>query len=203
MTTLNFEKFYQDYLDLLAAYSLASSTMYVDQNTIAPKKGAFNANKAMSILAGQAFAIQNNPETIRRIREYAETLEEGTPEKQELDLRLRSIAENENVPAEVFTRSVKNRGDSETVWHKAKAENDYASFRPYLEQVMNDTLELAAYIPGYEKGKEYDIMLDQYERGTDQEFYDQFFDTVKKELIPLIRKVRAAKQIDTSRLKSV
>ncbi len=117
MSKLNFADFYQEYLDLLGAYQLALSTMYVDQNTIAPKKGAFNANKAMSILSSQAFAIENNPETIAKIREYASTLEDGSLEKQEITIRLEEIADSENIPADVYRRFVQTRNDSETIWH--------------------------------------------------------------------------------------
>lgn len=198
MTKLQFEDFYQDYLDLLAAYQLAGSTMYVDQNTIAPKKGAFNANKAMSILASQAFEIQNNPETIAKIREYRDRLEDGSLEKQEIDMRLEEIADSENIPADVYRRFVNTRNNSETIWHQAKEESDYSKFRNILEDVMNQQVDLVSYSPKFKGDNTYDILLDLYEKGTNQEFYDNFFETIKEELIPLIHKVSEAEQIDTS-----
>lgn len=198
MSKLNFADFYQEYLDLLGAYQLALSTMYVDQNTIAPKKGAFNANKAMSILSSQAFAIENNPETIAKIREYASTLEDGSLEKQEITIRLEEIADSENIPADVYRRFVQTRNDSETIWHRAKENNDYSEFRNILEDLMNQQIDLLKYSPRFHQDNAYDVLLDTYEKGTDQKFYDEFFSVIKKELIPLIHQVQNAKQIDTT-----
>ena len=50
---LQFEPFYQEYLDVLAAYDLASATMYTDQWTVAPKGGIPNSRlPATAIRAG-------------------------------------------------------------------------------------------------------------------------------------------------------
>ncbi len=198
MSKVNFEEFYQEYLDTLAAYRLALSTMYVDQNTVAPKKGAFSTNKAMSVLSGQMFAIETSPETIAKIRDYEKRLPEGSLEKQEVDMRLENIADNENIPSDVYRKFVQTRGDSETIWHQAKEESDYSKFRPILEDLMNQQIEIVKYSPKFTGDNVYDVLLDTYEKGTNQEFYDEFFSVIKEDLIPLIQKVRAAEQIDTS-----
>jgi carboxypeptidase Taq len=186
---LSFAPFYQEYLDKLAAYTLVSSIVYTDQSTIAPKKGLPYSNKMMSILAKESFKISNDPETIAKIKEYAKTLEEGSLEKKEVDLRLEELAATENVPADVYASFVKARADSEMIWHEAKEKNDYELFKPYLKDVMDKTLEMMKYSPKYTGDNAYDVMLDQYEKGMSQEFFDAFFDEIKKELVPFIAKL--------------
>lgn len=78
---LKFEPFYQEYERTLDAFSLAFSTIYFEQMTIAPKKGIPYSNEMLSRLSKQAFIIENDPETIQKIKEYAKTLPEGSLEK--------------------------------------------------------------------------------------------------------------------------
>lgn len=195
---LQFDDFYRQHLDLLDAYQLAMSTMYVDQNTIAPKKGAMHTNKAMSILGSQAFAIENNPETIARIREYAETLPEGSLEKKEVSKRLKEIAKTENIPADVYEKYMLTQHNSETTWHEAKEKSDYSLFKDSLKDLMEQRINLVKYDPEFNGENTYDLLLEQYEEGTNQALYDEFFETIKKELIPVIEKVNAARPIDTA-----
>ena len=197
---LKFEPFYQDYLNTLFAYNNAISTMYNDQNTVAPKDGALIANEAMAILQREAFKIGRNPETIAKIKEYEKQLPEGSLEKKEVQLRLKELADDEAIPVDFYMQMNKDRLDAGTYWHEAKEKSDYSIFRPYLEKTVNNTLKAMTYSPRYEPGKEYDFMLEQFEPGMNQKEYDAFFEVIKKELPELIEKVKAAKQIDDSPL---
>lgn len=196
---LQFEKFYQDYLDKLAAYDLAATTIYQDQQTIAPKKGVPYSNEVLSILAKEQFDIANDPKTIEKLKEYQSRLEEGTLEKKELDMRLKDLADTQNIPSDVYAAYVKSKADGEMMWRQAKQTNDYELFKPYLKDLMEKTLELLPYSANYEKGKEYDLLLDQYEAGMNQEKYDAFFDVIKEELVPFLKKIdESGKKIDLS-----
>lgn len=195
---LNFEPFYQDFLDTQAAFNLAGSTIYVDQNTIAPKKGAANANKAMGILSQIAFEKANDPALIQAIEEYYERMEDGTPEKEEVRLRLENIAKTKNIPADVYGDFVQTRANSETLWHEAKEASDYGMFKDTLQDVMSKQVALRKYDPRFTGDNAYELCLDDYEKGMDSAQYDAFFDVIKEELVPLIHKVAAAEQIDTS-----
>ena len=57
---LKFEPFYQEYERTLDAFSLAFSTIYFEQMTIAPKKGIPYSNEMLSRLSKQAFIIQKD-----------------------------------------------------------------------------------------------------------------------------------------------
>ncbi len=195
---LEFAPFYQELIDQLAAYQLATSTIYTDMYTIAPKKGAPRAGEAMAVLSQAAFELEHDPETIAKIEEYAKTLPEGSLEKKEISYRLENLEDTKNIPSEFVLACAKDQSESETLWHEAKEKSDYAMFRPLLEKVINNAIKTATYSPRYNGENAYDLLLDSYEKGMDQEQYDAFFDVVKEELIPLIAKVNAAKPIDTT-----
>lgn len=195
---LHFDPFYQQLLDELAAYNLALSTIYSDQLTIAPKKGAMRANEAMAFLSGMAFKLENDPETVAKIEAYAASLPHDSLEKKELDLRLRSLEDTKSVPAALYQKSVQERANAETAWHEAKEKSDYELFKPHLKNVVNNSLKLETYSPRFNGSNSYDLLLDKFEPGMDAAQYDAFFEVLKSELIPLIEKVRQAKQIDNS-----
>lgn len=197
---LNFEPFYQNLIDTLAAYHLAYSTMATDQVTIAPKKGAPRVNQALALLARASFEIENNPETIEKIRDYATRLPEGSLERKEVELRLRNIDDSAAIPADFYQELIQTRADSGTAWHEAKEKSDYKLFQPHLENVIAKTLKAQTYSSRYTGDNAYDLALDLYEPGLDQKQYDEFFEVIKEDLIPFIAKVQKAQQIDITKM---
>ena len=166
---LKFEPFYQEYERTLDAFSLAFSTIYFEQMTIAPKKGIPYSNEMLSRLSKQAFIIENDPETIQKIKEYAKTLPEGSLEKKEVDYRLEALAQSENIPSDVYANYVKVKADSELAWHEAKEADNYEHFKPHLQAIMKETLHLLEYDPKFNGNNAYDVLLDRYEKGMTQE----------------------------------
>ncbi|TGY67357.1 carboxypeptidase M32 [Dubosiella muris] len=198
---LQFEPFYEEYLKKLAAYNLASATMYTDQWTVAPSAGIPHANEMMAILAQELFQIENDPAMIEKIEAYHKTLPEGSLEQKEVKMRLDDLGHTRNVPADVYRDFVKARNDAGYYWHQAKEKNDYALFKPYLVDLMNKSIEYMKYSPKYTGDNLYDVFLDAYEPGMNEEKYDAFFDVVKTELVPFIAKLRAeGRTIDDSML---
>ncbi len=195
---LTFEPFYQQLLDELAAYSLALTTIYSDQLTVAPKKGAARANEALAFLSGMAFKLENDPEMVKKIEAYAASLPKNSLEKKELDLRLRALEDTKSIPADVYQKAVQEQANAETAWHEAKEKSDYELFKPHLKNVVNNSLLLERYSPRFTGDNSYDLLLDKFEPGMDTAQYDAFFEVLKEELLPFIEQVRQATPIDTS-----
>ena len=82
-------------------------------------------------------------------------------------------------------------------WADARQNSDYQAFLPYLRH----NLELKQqYIECFaDSGKSpYDILLDDYQEDARSEDITAVFAQLKEELIPLIREVATAEQVDTS-----
>ena len=96
-----------------------------------------------------------------------------------------------DVPAEeqaAFTRLTTEAND---VWRRAKAANDWASFEPYLDRIV-EAMRHMAQAKNAEKDP-YDVWLDEFEHGTSRAFYDPFFAQVKDCVVPLLADCMASR----------
>ena len=79
---------------------------------------------------------------------------------------------------------------ADTAWHKAKRENSWELFAPYLKQVIESMKEIA-----HERNAVVDpfsLWCDEYEPGSSKESLDEFFGELKKGIIPLLKPIYEA-----------
>lgn len=191
--------FFEEYKNRVNAYQLATSVLYLDQATIAPKRGSTYANKMMSILFGEQFEYATNPDNITKL----ELLEkqEGLSDKQkkELHLLLKNLEADRYVPKDVYVAFEKAVADSESIWQEAKHADNYEMFMPYLRDVIEKNKQVVSY--SKKEKSTYDFLLDKFQEGYNIEKYDAFFHKIKEELVPFIKKLQnEAKQIDDAKL---
>lgn len=93
------------------------------------------------------------------------------------------------IPKDFYNDYCIQKNISKKAWAKAKKENDYKIFKPYLIKNINMTKELYKYI--YPNSNNlYDDMLNDYERGVKQKDIDPLFMELKKEIIPIVRNLK-------------
>lgn len=103
----------------------------------------------------------------------------------------RNYADARKLPAEYVARSSAVSGQAREAWVRARAENDFEHFRPWLEQVVELCQEMADYY-GYEDER-YDALLDKYETNMKTAEVRAIFDALKAELIPLREAIDAGR----------
>ena len=191
--------FFEEYKNRVNAYQLATSCVYLDQATIAPKRGSAYANKMMSILFGEQFEYATNPDNITKLELLAKQEDLTDKQKKELTLLLKNLENDRYVPKELYVAFEKAIADSEFAWQEAKHANNYEMFLPHLKDVIEKHKQVVSYS---KKDKStYDFMLDKYQDGYNMEKYDAFFKRIKEDLVPFIKKLQSeAKQIDDSLL---
>lgn len=179
------------------AYHLALSTMSFDMATIAPKDGSDYRIKMMSILEGEYLKYSTDPESIKKIEAMAEMeLDELTAKA--VQQHLKRLQEIRMIPSEVYMAYQELIGQSNVLWEACKASSDWDRYKKMLADVVIATRE---YTDTYRGDLScYDALLDRNEPGMNIEKYDAFFKNIKDRLLPFIKKVQAAKQIDTSLL---
>ena len=188
-------------LDLLEqkmyAFNAASSALYLDGTTVAPRDTAEGRGVALSVLAGESHRLFTDPAV-------GELLEELWARREELDQRQtrrvellrRSRSQLERIPAEEYMAYAALTNEAGDVWHRAKETDDFELFRPLLEQLVAYNIKFAGY---YDSSKApYDALLNEYERGMTTEFLDGFFAAVREKLVPLIRAIGEKEQPDDS-----
>ena len=104
------------------------------------------------------------------------------------------------IPEDLVGQLAKQRAISVEVWKKAKASNDWRMFMPELQKML-DLSRKRSEIIGEVRGIPilYDSMLDEFERGITSARTSQLFGTLRKRLVPLVKKCAdASREVDTS-----
>ena len=185
------------YQQTKAAYDHAMGVLYLDATTVAPGEVWEGLGKTMEILSGITYKL----ETDEQIGQWLACLD---AHREELDpVRLRQMEvirknyqQTRKFPQEEYVEFTVLQSEAQNVWQKAKNEDDFSSFAPYLEKLVNFTRKFAGYynpdLPAY------DALLNEYEEGMTTETLDAFFSCLRETIVPLIKKIRDAEQIDDS-----
>ncbi|MEG0470282.1 MAG: carboxypeptidase M32, partial [Longicatena sp.] len=180
---------FKEYKEKSNAYNLALNTLYFDIATIAPKDGLSYRNRMLSILSGEAFSHDTSSENVALIEEMARNKENSKELQKELDLLLRDLSDIRVLPKEVYISFTQLKADSQNAWEKAKEANDYQIFKPYLIQIIEKQKEILTYVN--KTCSDYDYLLDRYQEGLDIKTYDKFFNKIKEELLPFIKRIQS------------
>ncbi len=179
----------------------AMSVIYLDSVTCAPSGTAAYRAHTLGTLSALEYDITTAPEVraaIAWLCDHPEELDETRRrEIAQYDRENKYIA---SIPKDEYSAYSELIANAEAVWHKAKQENDFASFEPYLEEIFRCNRRFAGYYCPEKPA--YDVLLDRYERGLTMEKADGFFASLRAEIVPLLAKVMAAPQVDDSFLKA-
>ena len=190
----NYIKTYEAYRKKIIAYRYFGWLMSWDQETEAPEKSIEYRTKQFQVMAEEMYQIESSPEYIEAIDYLYEHLSElqDADLKVEIkrvykDLRLiKLVPKDELIAHQVLTSQASH------IWAKAKNENNFELYAPTLEKIVDFKKKQVKYLETDEL-KGYDILLDEFEEGFTSKEYDQFFNTLKEELVPFVKEVTAQK----------
>ena len=181
----------------LYAYQAASSSLYLDGTTVAPKDTAEGRGVALGILAGERHKLFSAPE-VGELLDFlwARKDELEHPVRRQVEELRRSYAQLTRIPADEYMEYAMLTNEASDVWHRAKEKSDFELFRPVLEKLVAFNIKFAGY---YDSTKApYDALLNEYERGVDMKYLDGFFATLRERIVPLIHAIGEKEQIDDS-----
>lgn len=173
-----------------------NSQVYLDSVTAAPSDTSEGRGIALEYLSGLEYEAFASEETGALLRELVSRKDELTEQQyRQAEFLLRSYEDTACIPADEYIAWAVLLNDSEAVWHKAKVENDFASFAPYLEKIVETSIAFTNYWdPKHEKDP-YDVLLNRYEYGLTMEKLDAYFSALKRSIVPLLSDiVRNGKQ---------
>ncbi len=171
------------------AYNFATGLMYIDGATMAPSQAAGPRGEALSVLAEEGQRMFTADEVGRLLHSLNDVRDELDPQTaREVELLLKDWEKDRRIPLAEYAEYAALLNESDSVWHSAKANNDYDSFAPYLEKVVASAKKMALYqSPDQDP---YETMLDDSEEGFTSDVLDGFFTTIREKLVPLIQRVR-------------
>lgn len=161
-----------------------------DRETLAPRISAEARAAEIGTLSEMSYELTTSPEYLEAIEvlfahreELSAVLAHEVTELKKQGDRLARIPQDKYVAySELSARAF-------PVYVDAKRGNNWAAFAPMLEQILAFQKEYSQIADPDLVG--YDLLLDEYEPEYGQKEYDEFFDLIKRELVPLVAKIRA------------
>ncbi|MGF1448456.1 MAG: carboxypeptidase M32 [Opitutales bacterium] len=102
------------------------------------------------------------------------------------------------LPGEFIKRRALAQSNAFHAWKTAREANDFATFAPHLERLLDLAREEAAYC-GFADARAYDYWLDRHDPGVDTAFVTQVFDALRAELVPLAETILEAARGDADK----
>lgn len=192
----------QMYLDKQAALGAALTLLEWDNETLAPEKAMDNTARCVGILSEELYRCLVNEEVPGLLKKLGQA--EDLTEIQAAVVRVLSkeLAKIERISAKEQREFSELLSKSGMMWQKAKAEDDFALFAPYLEQVVAAIRKHNRYQlegdNGDGTGSLYDVSLNEYEEGFGRKELDTFFAELKETIVPLLGRIQSSqKKMDT------
>ena len=181
----------------LAAYNHAIGVVYLDASTAAPKGTWEGRGRTMATLSEITYNLETSPEVGKMLTYLEAHMEELTElQKRQVEVLRKSYDQTNKVPAQEYIEYSVLQNDAQAAWEKAKNENDFSAFAPYLEKIVAFNRKFAGYYNP--EMAPYDALLNQYEEGMNTKTLDAFFAKLRQSLVPLIAKIQKVPQIDDS-----
>ena len=182
----------------LRVYQHAAGIMHYDMETVMPKGAGPMVGETLGALSEVSYRLQTDPGFLE---DTAAILSKPNQVDAITLLEAKKISEGREriacIPVEEYVECRIAETAASNAWHAAKVNNDFASFLPHLEKLVEYTKRFALY---YKPDQPvYDTLLDGYEKGLNTKTLDRFFAQVRSRLVPVIEKINAnGYQPDTS-----
>lgn len=184
---------YEKHREKIRAYGYAMWMIGWDSSTEAPKGCFEQRGRYLGVLSEESYKLQTSDEYIDIVNnlfnnkeKLDEVLRHEIVNMKEENDKIRKIPMKEYIDFQVLL------SDSQNIWAEAKNKSDFNIFKPCLEKIV---IYLKKYIKYLETDelKGYNVMLNDFEKGFTVKEYDNFFDVLKKELVPFVKKVTQIK----------
>ncbi len=174
------------------AYQLVLNIASWDSNTEAPKNAIPYRAEMLSIISGESFSLATSKayqEAVYGLFKEKDQLNEQS--RKEIERAKRGLDKIVKIPKDEYVEYAKLVNMSQRVWEDAKENDDFESFKPYLNKIIEAQKRMIRY-RGHEENA-YNVLLDDFEEGMSKELYDAFFDVIKTDLVPFVKEVLAKK----------
>ena len=173
----------------LRVYSHAMGVMHYDMETVMPSGAAALVGDTLGALSEASYLLETDKAFIEATKDIlAHPGEVDTVTLREAQYMDEQRARIACIPLDEYVAYQIEETAATNAWIKAKNENDFASFLPHLEKMIDFTRRFALYYKP--DAPAYETLLDEYEKGLTTETLDAFFKEVRAALVPLIEKIQ-------------
>ena len=177
------------------AYGHAMGVLSLDGDTAAPSASAHGRADTMGYLSGVTYKLLVNDEVKEALETILVNKDSITPmQARQAELLKEDYDDSVRIPMEEYVAYSSLITTASAVWHEAKEKDDYASFAPYLEQIIDYNKKFAGYKDATKPA--YDVLLDGFEKGASTATLDPFFSLLREKLTPVILEVASRPEPD-------
>lgn len=162
-----------------------------DLETMMPPAGAGVRAEQLGTLARIAherFISDELGALLEDLRTHEQTLPYDSDDASLIRVARREYERARRVPAELRAELARTGAHGIHAWQRARAENDYAVFRPALERNLELQERYVHCLDG--GGDPYDVLVAEHEPGLATADIEAVFDPLKAELVPLVAELR-------------
>jgi len=173
-----------------------------DRDTHMPRGGAELRAEQTALLMGLLHRRRTSPELgvlLDRAAPLADGADPDAPIAANLREARRDFDRHTRVPAELIEERARTFTLAHEAWVDARARNDFAAFRPWLEKNITLAQRYAEAL-GYED-RLYDALLDEFEPGETTAHVAASFEPLREALVDLLRRIRDADEVATDVLR--
>ena len=196
--SINPEQAYRALISLSREETLLSSCADLlewDEEVFMPAGGVKQRAEQLALLAGLSHDRATDP----RYDELLSVLESSplvsdpeSPEAVNVRELRRGFDRERRMPRRLVEESARVTSLAQKVWARARKNNDYKSFAPWLDQIIALTREEAD-AAGH-NGTRYDALLEDYEPGMTTEQLSHLFASLTEDLTPLVGALRESRK---------
>lgn len=177
--------------------NMCAAVLEWDQQVNMPPAGSGARAARMSLLCRNAHELGVS-EKLGQLLEDLKPLYAGLPPDSDDYCLLRSACRDyeraRKIPVEYVSEFTRITGEAFTVWERAKAENDFASFKPLLGKIFEMRRRYAGFFAPYDHI--YDPLLDDFEPGMKTAEVLAVFKVLRDEQVELLRELGTRPQAD-------
>jgi carboxypeptidase Taq len=191
---MNLESLKELLLEIKKISSIAA-VLHWDQDTYMPEGSGDIRAEHISYLSALAHNIQTGDKFKLELQKVVD-MKTGNPLEQDVDRDTRRLLyliwkdykDASALPLEFVKEVSLHSSKSQQVWAKARQENNFQAFAPYLERMVQLKKQEAEYY-GYDTTP-YDSLLDKFEPGMTSERVTTLFDEMRDRLVRLVRNIK-------------
>lgn len=187
----------EPYLEKAMAFQTARSLFEWDDQTIAPSTAADYTAKVVGIISDEYMKCLINDDVrklMKKLMEKKEHEELTDKEKAIIKELHKTYDQLESIPPQEYREFNELTLVSNRAWAKAKKDNNFEHFAPFLKKIIDYKKRFAGY-RAKKNQDPYEVLLGDFEECFGIKDLDIFFDKIKSEIVPLLKQV--SKKSDT------
>ncbi len=190
---------FKEKLAVLNHYERILVLMDWDMYTATPRKGYDEMADTLGYFYQKQFELSTSDELFDLLQKAAEPeVYDTLDEVMQYSVRtmLRDMKKERRIPPEFVAEYIAEESASRKAWEDAKNASDFSIFAPHLQKMIDLTIQRCGYT---DPGKDpYEVLIDRYEEGMDSATIDRVFGELKEGLLPLLDRILAAPEPQTS-----